>query len=200
MIPVPLRRRWWLMLAALTLGSPLLTQPQLHAADTTPQAVMPERHRALLNANCVACHGTEKQKGKFRVDDLPFTTNVDNRKHGAVFRSAAPARACHQSLRGGPGRCAASADLPASSETLHGLATSGDGLSSIYPVRGTSCSHWVHLANAGTSPKSASSISKPGTCHLGYVPEPTTSVRDLLGVVQKIGDEKNTLEVRSAQR
>lgn len=73
MTPVLLHRRCWLVLAALTLGSPLLTQPPLHAADTTPQAVMPERHRALLTANCVSCHGTEKQKGKFRVDDLPFT-------------------------------------------------------------------------------------------------------------------------------
>ncbi len=39
---------------------------------------MPEKHRALFKEHCVSCHGPEKQKGKFRVDDLPFTiTNVE---------------------------------------------------------------------------------------------------------------------------
>ena len=33
---------------------------------------MNERHRALLKDNCEGCHGPEKQKGKFRVDDLSF--------------------------------------------------------------------------------------------------------------------------------
>lgn len=37
-----------------------------------PKAAMPERHRSLLEAHCQACHGPEKQKGKFRVDDLPL--------------------------------------------------------------------------------------------------------------------------------
>ena len=35
-------------------------------------AVMDARHRSLLKANCIGCHGQEKQKGKFRVDDLPL--------------------------------------------------------------------------------------------------------------------------------
>jgi mono/diheme cytochrome c family protein len=43
------------------------------AADAAPAAIMPERHRDLLKANCLSCHGPDKQKGKFRVDDLPFT-------------------------------------------------------------------------------------------------------------------------------
>lgn len=38
-----------------------------------PRAVLPERHRALLQEHCQGCHGPEKQKGKFRVDDLSFT-------------------------------------------------------------------------------------------------------------------------------
>lgn len=42
------------------------------AADT-PADVMAERHRAFLESNCQGCHGPEKQKGKFRVDDLPLT-------------------------------------------------------------------------------------------------------------------------------
>lgn len=39
---------------------------------------MPEKHRALFKEHCVSCHGAEKQKGKFRVDDLPLSiTNVE---------------------------------------------------------------------------------------------------------------------------
>ena len=39
---------------------------------------MPEKHRALFKEHCVSCHGPEKQKGKFRVDDLPLSiTNVE---------------------------------------------------------------------------------------------------------------------------
>uniref|UniRef100_UPI0037C69B7C DUF1587 domain-containing protein n=1 Tax=Prosthecobacter sp. TaxID=1965333 RepID=UPI0037C69B7C len=36
------------------------------------RAVMPEKHRPLFKEHCVSCHGAEKQKGKFRVDELPF--------------------------------------------------------------------------------------------------------------------------------
>ncbi len=43
----------------------------LHAE--MPQAVMPEKHLALFKENCVSCHNSEKQKGHFRVDDLPFS-------------------------------------------------------------------------------------------------------------------------------
>jgi hypothetical protein len=45
---------------------------QLRAADVS-LAAMPQRHRALLGENCQGCHGPEKQKGNFRVDDLPLT-------------------------------------------------------------------------------------------------------------------------------
>ena len=34
---------------------------------------MPQRHRSLLGENCQGGHGPEKQKGNFRVDDLPLT-------------------------------------------------------------------------------------------------------------------------------
>lgn len=37
-----------------------------------PRAVMNERHKALLQDACAKCHDQHKQKGKFRVDDLPF--------------------------------------------------------------------------------------------------------------------------------
>ena len=49
-----------------------------HHASAEPRAAMLEKHRTLIKDHCVACHGAEKQKGKFRVDDLPFTlTNVE---------------------------------------------------------------------------------------------------------------------------
>ena len=41
------------------------------AADTAA-GTMPERHRDFLAKNCQGCHGAEKQKGRFRVDDLPL--------------------------------------------------------------------------------------------------------------------------------
>lgn len=41
-------------------------------AGAQEAVVMSAKHRALFEATCVSCHGPEKQKGKFRVDDLPF--------------------------------------------------------------------------------------------------------------------------------
>jgi len=51
----------------------LLAHSLAHAADDAPRAVMNQQHKALLQNHCAKCHGAEKQKGKFRVDDLPFT-------------------------------------------------------------------------------------------------------------------------------
>ncbi len=57
----------------------LLAHSLAHAANDAPGAVMNERHKSLLQENCAKCHDAEKQKGKFRVDDLPFTiTNVES--------------------------------------------------------------------------------------------------------------------------
>lgn len=36
-------------------------------------AVLPKEHRGLLEKYCQDCHGPEKQKGKFRLDDLSFS-------------------------------------------------------------------------------------------------------------------------------
>lgn len=36
-------------------------------------AVLKPQHRALLETHCQSCHGAEKQKGSFRLDDLSFT-------------------------------------------------------------------------------------------------------------------------------
>lgn len=52
----------------------LATTALLQAADQTPaqKAELHSKHRAFLEEHCKQCHGPEKQKGKFRVDDLPF--------------------------------------------------------------------------------------------------------------------------------
>ena len=57
-------------LQAALLLAPLLAQG---ATESVARSVVNEKHRALFQEHCVACHGPEKQKGKFRVDDLPFT-------------------------------------------------------------------------------------------------------------------------------
>jgi hypothetical protein len=55
----------------------IATPPVSHPSDTPP-ATLPEKHRATLEAHCNSCHNAEKQKGKFRIDDLPLSIN-DNR-------------------------------------------------------------------------------------------------------------------------
>jgi cytochrome c553 len=56
-----------------TLAALLLVPAWIHAATKAPQAAMNERHKSLLQDHCVSCHGPDKQKGKFRVDDLSFS-------------------------------------------------------------------------------------------------------------------------------
>jgi len=47
--------------------------PLRFAAAEGPRVAMPEKHRALFKEHCVSCHGAEKRKGKFRIDDLAFS-------------------------------------------------------------------------------------------------------------------------------
>ncbi len=62
-------------LQAALLLAPLLAQS---ATESVARSVVNEKHRALFQEHCVSCHGPEKQKGKFRVDDLSFTiTNIE---------------------------------------------------------------------------------------------------------------------------
>jgi mono/diheme cytochrome c family protein len=52
---------------------PILFMPLAVAAEeTVPHAEMDARHKVLLQDHCVRCHGPEKQKGRVRLDDLPF--------------------------------------------------------------------------------------------------------------------------------
>ncbi|MEI6714398.1 MAG: DUF1592 domain-containing protein [Verrucomicrobiota bacterium] len=60
-----------LPLSAFVLLSAVVAQ----GAALKPAVGVNERHRALLTENCEGCHGAEKQKGKFRVDDLSFALN-----------------------------------------------------------------------------------------------------------------------------
>jgi hypothetical protein len=55
----------FLFLPALFLALPL--------EGAVAPAEVPAKHRALLERHCVSCHGPERQKGKFRVDDLSPT-------------------------------------------------------------------------------------------------------------------------------
>ncbi len=50
----------------------LLPALPARGAESGVRAVMREKHRQLLEKHCQSCHGAEKQKGKFRVDDLSF--------------------------------------------------------------------------------------------------------------------------------
>ena len=62
----------------LTIIALLLAQSLAHAAGAESHAAMNVKHKALLQDFCVKCHGAEKQKGKFRVSDLPFDiTNLE---------------------------------------------------------------------------------------------------------------------------
>ncbi|MEY5026197.1 MAG: hypothetical protein RLZZ244_1725 [Verrucomicrobiota bacterium] len=48
-----------------------------HASDPAPPT-LDAKHRGLFENYCVSCHGPEKQKGKFRLDDLPLSiTNLE---------------------------------------------------------------------------------------------------------------------------
>jgi hypothetical protein len=61
---MPLRRLTLLpFLAALAFGA-------------TPEARIDEKHRAFLKEYCVECHNADKQKGKLRLDDIPFTLDT----------------------------------------------------------------------------------------------------------------------------
>jgi hypothetical protein len=50
----------------------LLAQSPVFSAETAPHVAMNAKHKALLQEHCVQCHGSEKQNGNFRVDDLSF--------------------------------------------------------------------------------------------------------------------------------
>jgi hypothetical protein len=55
-----------------------LATPHPDPSPNTPSAVLSEKHRATLEEHCSRCHNAEKQKGKFRIDDLPLSI-TDNR-------------------------------------------------------------------------------------------------------------------------
>ena len=44
----------------------------LASAQDAPTATMPVAHRPMLETHCFKCHNADKQKGRVRLDDLPF--------------------------------------------------------------------------------------------------------------------------------
>jgi len=60
-------------IVALFWLQPVVSRAEPTKASETPVAAMSERHRAMLSEHCEGCHGAQKQKGKFRVDDLAFS-------------------------------------------------------------------------------------------------------------------------------
>jgi hypothetical protein len=57
-----------------TLGLVLLLARDSTAAPA-PEARMPEAQRVFFERYCVDCHNEDKQKGKVRLDDIPFVIN-----------------------------------------------------------------------------------------------------------------------------
>src|ERR1041385_3965934 len=44
----------------------------IYAQGSTSATPIDEKFRGVLGQYCVSCHGEKKQKGKFRVDRLPY--------------------------------------------------------------------------------------------------------------------------------
>lgn len=49
------------------------------AFAAAPKAVLNEKHRTVFKEYCASCHNAEKQKGKLRLDDIPFTVDTIER-------------------------------------------------------------------------------------------------------------------------
>ena len=61
------------MLFRSVIGALVFVYAHLAAETLDIKPQVPVRHQALLQHNCQSCHGPDKQKGKFRVDELPYT-------------------------------------------------------------------------------------------------------------------------------
>ena len=63
------------LLCLFLLAISALSTPEVCAAHPSPKpsASLPEKHRATLETHCAGCHNADKQKGKFRVDNLSLT-------------------------------------------------------------------------------------------------------------------------------
>jgi mono/diheme cytochrome c family protein len=51
----------------------ILTFACVQCLAAQPRAVMPPEQAAFLKSHCLDCHHADKQKGKVRLDDIPFT-------------------------------------------------------------------------------------------------------------------------------
>ncbi len=66
------------MKRTLTALAGLLLATKAALATVATPSAMDAKHRMLFKDYCIGCHGPEKQKGKVRLDDLPFSiTNIE---------------------------------------------------------------------------------------------------------------------------
>ncbi|MCB1232952.1 MAG: DUF1587 domain-containing protein, partial [Verrucomicrobiae bacterium] len=71
MIPVLLPRRFIFVAAISPLAASCLLSKVEGNEARLPE--MPKEHQAMLESHCLKCHNADKQKGKFRFDDLSFS-------------------------------------------------------------------------------------------------------------------------------
>jgi hypothetical protein len=63
---------------SILLTTLVATFARIQAAEP-PHAAFDEKHRVFFSENCNKCHNAEKQKGKVRLDDIPFTLDTIER-------------------------------------------------------------------------------------------------------------------------
>ena len=63
-------------------------------------SVMPAEHRALFESHCFKCHNADKQKGKVRLDDLPFTiSDIETAERCRRFSTRSTPAKCRPKTR-----------------------------------------------------------------------------------------------------
>ena len=55
---------------------PVLFASLAFAAEDAPEVRLDAKHQQLFKDNCVTCHGPDKQKGHFRIDQLPLKVDT----------------------------------------------------------------------------------------------------------------------------
>ncbi len=60
----------------MKLSVALLFTTLAFAAEEAPEVRLDAKHQQLFKETCVSCHGPDKQKGKFRIDQLPLKVDT----------------------------------------------------------------------------------------------------------------------------
>ena len=101
--------RHWIVCISVLMGC----VESMAAGKADPAAIFEKDIRPLIQKHCVACHGPEKQKGKFRIDTLKAGKEVpvgsqtgrlaSSPEGGPQTLTEVPARAEPQADAGGAG-------------------------------------------------------------------------------------------------